>query len=157
MSGPLMARSEALNVKSGRRGRIPQPVVSCSPQNLLARQQENRGRRQALKACLQLRIRRVIIRITRRILGLPLFLQLTSYRDLWPLQVLDRVRDPAPEAASQFARLRSYGKTYILTARNRLIHPAGLRRPVRFFRLPVPGIQCKVIIVFLISKGGIPC
>ena len=43
---------------------------------------------------------RVIISITRRILGLPLFLQLTSYRDLWPLQVLDRVRDPAPEAAS---------------------------------------------------------
>ena len=110
-----MARSEALNVKSGRRGRIPQPVVSCSPQNLLTRQQENRGRSQALKAWLQLRIRGVIIRITPRILGLPLFLQLTSSRDLWPLQVLDRMRDPAPEAASantQSAVMRECGKTY---------------------------------------------
>ena len=50
-------KGEALSVRSGRRGRIPQPVVSCSPQNLLTRQQKNRGRSQAFKAWLQLRIR----------------------------------------------------------------------------------------------------
>ena len=93
-------KDKALSVRSCQRGRVPQPVVSCSPQNLLTRQQKNRGRNQALKAWLQLRIRRVIMRITRRILGLPLFLQLTSFRDLWLLQVLDRMRDPVPEAAS---------------------------------------------------------
>ena len=31
---------------------------------------------------------------------LPLFSKLTNLRTMWPLQVLDRVRDPAPEAAS---------------------------------------------------------
>ena len=80
----ICGKGKALSVRSGRRDRIPQPVVSCSPQNLLTRQQKNRGRSQVFKAWLQLRIRRVIIRITRRILGLPLFSKLTSLRTCGP-------------------------------------------------------------------------
>ena len=53
-------KDKALSVRSGRRGRIHQPVVSCSPQDLLTRQQKNSGRSQARGAWLQ-----------------PLFLQLT--------------------------------------------------------------------------------
>ena len=36
-------KDKALSVRSGRRGRIHQPVVSCSPQKFLVRQQENMG------------------------------------------------------------------------------------------------------------------
>ena len=101
MEPVLMARSEALNVGSGRRGRIPQTVESCSPQIVLGETARKHGVEARLsKPGCSAMTRRVIIRITRRIMVLPLFSKLTNLRTMWPLQVLDRVRDPAPEAAS---------------------------------------------------------
>ena len=76
-------------------------------------------------------IRRVIIRITRRILVLPLFLQLTRL-DLWVLYALKARAARLPSEAFKCAALRSAGGADEMPIKQhfvkRFVAPASLRQ-----------------------------